>query len=249
MDAAVRAYQNVTQKEFRDTLVVENLDCVRHVLGRLIIGLPGFVDLENLEAAGILGLVEAAGQFDPHRGVAFSTFATHRIRGAMLDELRRNCPLPQQMLQQWARIRQVWEQLGEHVSPSAIADKTGLTEEEIENCLAAVRLAQPEAWHAEMTGGKPVRGQPDDPELQQELADEQRQLAQAIEQLPDRLRIVLSLYYMENLRLAEIGEVLGLSESRISRLLTTAQLQLKSMIERKQAISQKQIHSKSQKWH
>jgi len=247
MEAAVRAYQNVTQKEFRDALVVENLDCVRHVLGRLMIGLPGFVDVENLEAAGILGLVEAAGQFDPQRGVAFSTFATHRIRGAMLDELRRNCPLPQQMLQQWARIRQVWEQLGEHVSPAAVANETGLTEEEIENCLAAVRLAQPEAWHAEMTGGKPLRSPSDDPEQQHELADEQRRLANAIEQLPDRLRIVLSLYYTENLRLAEIGEVLGLSESRISRLLTTAQLQLKSIIEREHTISQKQTHSKSKR--
>jgi len=247
MEAAVRAYQNVTQKEFRDALVVENLDCVRHVLGRLMIGLPGFVDVENLEAAGILGLVEAAGQFDPQRGVAFSTFATHRIRGAMLDELRRNCPLPQQMLQQWARIRQVWEQLGEHVSPAAVANETGLTEEEIENCLAAVRLAQPEAWHAEMTGGKPLRSPSDDPEQQHELADEQRRLANAIEQLPDRLRIVLSLYYTENLRLAEIGEVLGLSESRISRLLTTAHLQLKSIIEREHTISQKQTHSKSKR--
>lgn len=232
MEAAVRAYQHVTQKEFRDTLVVNHLDCVRHILGRMSSTLPTFIDLENLEAAGILGLVEAAGHFDPTRGIEFRTYATHRIRGAILDELRRNCPLPQQVLQQWGKIRQVWEELGHQASHSLIAEKAGLTEEEFEDCLAAVRLAQPEAWHDELRIRRDPARMKNDPQAQFDEADQQRLLAEAIEQLPDRLRIVLSLYYTENLRLAEIAAVLGLSESRCSRLLTKAQLQLKSIIER-----------------
>lgn len=232
MEAAVRAYQNVTQKEFRDTLVVEHLDCVRHILGRLSAGLPRSVDFENLEAAGILGLVEAAHQFDPGRGVEFRTYATHRVRGAILDELRRNCPLPQQTLQQWARIRTAWQQVGHQVPPAVIAEKAGLTEEELEECLAAVRLTQPEAWHDELRVRRDSRQTPDDPSQRLDEAEQQRLLANAIEQLPERLRIVLSLYYVENLRLAEIAAVLGLSESRCSRLLAKAQLQLKAIIER-----------------
>jgi len=233
MEAAVRAYQTITQKEFRDTLVVEHLECVRHVLGRLIISLPGFVDVENLEAAGILGLVEAAGQFDPARQVEFRTYAYHRIRGAILDELRRNCPLPQHVLQQWARIRQAWEQLGEQVSCALVAEKTGLTEEDVETCLTAVRLAQPETWQEEMPVRRHSASPSDDSSI--DTNEEQQLLATAIEELPDRLRVILSLYYLEDLRLAEIAEVLGLSESRVSRLLAKSQMQLKTIIENKLA--------------
>lgn len=233
MEAAVRAYQSVTQKEFRDQLVVEHLESVRHVLGRLVVGLPGFIDVENLEAAGILGLVEAAAQFDPARGVEFQTFAYHRIRGAMLDELRRNCPLPQQVLQQWSLIRSVWGQLGDHVSPAVVAAKSGLTEDQVEDTLAAVRLAQPEVWQEDLAVRSHERNTNGSAVHRLDIEDEQRLLTDAIEQLPERLRIVLSLYYTENLRLVEIGEVLGISESRVSRLLSRAQLQLKSILERK----------------
>lgn len=233
MEAAVRTYQSVTRKEFRDQLVVDHLECVRHALGRMLVTLPGTVDAENLECAGILGLVEAANQFDPARGVEFRTYAFHRIRGAILDELRRNCPLPQQVLQQWSLIRSIWERLGEHVGTDVLIQQTGLTESEVENTLAAVRLAQPEAWREELVHHDSVRSRGDAIDDALELEDQQRALAEAIEQLPDQMRTVLGLYYMEDLRLAEIGEVLELSESRISRILAQAQLRLKSLLEKR----------------
>lgn len=233
MEAAVRTYQNVTRKEFRDQLVVEHLECVRHTLGRMLVTLPGFVDAENLESAGILGLVEAANNFEPDRGVDFRTYAFHRIRGAILDELRRNCPLPQHVLQQWNRIRSVWERLGEHVGTDVLAEQTGLPESEIETILAAVRLAQPEVWLEELAHNDHGRDAGGSPEDVLDLEDQQRALADAIEQLPDQMRTVLGLYYMEDLRLAEIGEVLGLSESRISRILAQAQLRLKAILEKR----------------
>ncbi|SFI36837.1 sigma-70 family RNA polymerase sigma factor [Planctomicrobium piriforme] len=232
MEAAVKAYQSVTQKEFRDRLVMEHLESVRHVLGRMIPGLPRFIDADNLESAGVLGLVEAAAQFDPTRGVEFKTFAYHRIRGAILDELRRNCPLPQQVLQQWARLRQVWEQLGELASPATVAAACGLTEEEVEDCLTAIRITQPEVWQAELSHHQRASDADAEPIERLNADDERRLLADAIERLPNRLRVVLSLYYMEDLRLAEIGAVLNLSESRVSRLLAQAQLQLKHSLER-----------------
>lgn len=232
MDAAVRAYQSTTQKELRDQLVLEHLDYVRHLLGRMLTTLPLFVDADNLEAAGVLGLVEAAGQFDPRRGVEFKTFAYHRIRGAILDELRRNCPLPQHVLQQWSEIRSAWEKLGDRATPAALAEACGVSEGDVEACLEAIRLAQPEEWRDELSAWN--RGGCDQTAPDRELddAEQQRVLADAIERLPERLRIVLSLYYLEDLRLKEIGEVLGVTESRVSRLLARAQMELRSILER-----------------
>ncbi|MCA9215890.1 MAG: hypothetical protein KDB27_22645, partial [Planctomycetales bacterium] len=98
-------YDKRTSDQRLDSLVVEHLEYVRHILGRLTYNLPANIDIENLESAGILGLVEAAKHFDESRGVPFKGFAYSRIRGAILDELRRNCPLSQQMLRQIAVVR------------------------------------------------------------------------------------------------------------------------------------------------
>ena len=112
-----RAKQPVTQQQpetgDRDQLVVDNLPFVRHILSKLLNQLPRGVDAENLESAGVLGLIEAASQFDASRKVEFRTFAYQRIRGAILDELRRNCPLSQQMLQRLSTLRQIRSTLGE----------------------------------------------------------------------------------------------------------------------------------------
>ncbi len=231
MEAGVKAYQSVTQREIRDRLILENLHCVRHVLGRIASGLPSFVDTDNLESAGMVGLVEAAANFDASRGVAFSTFASYRIRGAIYDELRRNCPLPQHVLEQWANLKNAWDRLGERANSATVAQVCGLTEEEVEDCLTAIRFARPEMWQENLSSHQRIGSVEE--ELLEKLSeeDERHILADAIQLLPRQMRTVLSLYYLEDLRMAEIGEVLDLSESRISRLITQAQLKLKSIIE------------------
>ncbi|WP_437187510.1 sigma-70 family RNA polymerase sigma factor [Planctomicrobium sp. SH668] len=231
MNAAVKAYQNVARKELRDQLITEHLDSVRHVLGRLTARLPGFIDEENLEAAGFLGLVEAATNFDPARGVEFRTFAYHRIRGAILDELRRNCPLPQHILQQWSLIQASIAKLGELATSQSIAAACGITEEEVTRCVAAVRLAQPESWRAEMTLIRGERHGATEVDLSVRLdqEEERQRLTAAILKLPEQMRSVLAMYHLEDMRLAEIGEVMGLSESRVSRVLNQAILQLRAI--------------------
>lgn len=224
MDAAVRAYKTASQQAARDQLITDHLKNVRHILGRLLVTLPENVDRENLEAAGVLGLVEAAHHFDPTRNVEFGAFAYHRIRGAILDELRRNCPLPQHMLEKWARIRQVTERLEGPVSMDVIAARSGLTEEEVEQCFDAIRLTRPEVWQEEFG----INGTCDTSPLEQQ--DKTTRLAEAIEQLDDRLRTVVGMYYADELRLREIGEVLNLSESRVSRLLQQAHVQLRLIL-------------------
>src|SRR6185369_4427005 len=97
------------------------LSLVRHILGRLAAKLPYGVDLENLEAAGTLGLVEAANRFEPERGIHFKTFAYTRIRGAIYDELRRNCPLPQELLERVAQVRQALQSLAPPIRVEALA--------------------------------------------------------------------------------------------------------------------------------
>jgi RNA polymerase sigma factor for flagellar operon FliA len=227
MEAAVRAYQSSSQKASRDQLIIDHLRDVRHILGRMLITLPESVDKENLEAAGVLGLVEAAHHFDPTRNVKFGAFAYFRIRGAILDELRRNCPLPQHMLEKWAQIRAAMERCGGFVSIDVVAARCGLTEQEVENCFDAIRLTRPEAWQEEFELGVP------DQETDLDEQDRTTQLAQAIEQLDDRLRAIVGMYYRDELRLKEIGEVMNLSESRVSRLLQQAHVQLKMILKPK----------------
>jgi RNA polymerase sigma factor FliA len=222
MQQAKRAYDAVAQKERRDQLIVEHLPLVRHLVGKMTAELPPGVDLDNLESAGVLGLVEAAHRFEPERGVQFKTYAYPRIRGSILDELRRNCPLPQQMLQQMARVREAYEELPPPVTTAALAAATGLSEVEISDCLAALRMTRWLSWEEY---GEPIGTRLDDPRRPDRLVEKEEQkrlLTEALSALEERERMIVTLYYLEDLRLKEIAEVLKLSESRVSRLLNAA---------------------------
>lgn len=230
MQSAVRAYHKVCKADLRDQLILNNISFVRHILGRLLGTLPDYVDSENLESAGILGLVEAAGQFDPERGVAFTTFAYRRIKGAILDELRRNCPLPQRMLQQWALIRSVTGRLSLPLTSEKIAEASGLTVDQVEECMAAMRLTRPENWTEELCE-IPNRGERDGEAVSASDRREQAEiLADAISQLPEKMRSAIVMYHYEEMRLREIGEVLNLSEARVCRVLAEAELRLKTTV-------------------
>jgi RNA polymerase sigma factor for flagellar operon FliA len=227
MSAAVRSYQDVAVRDRRDALILEHLSVVRHVVGRLLAELPPSLDSENLEAAGMLGLVEAARHFDPNRGVDFRAYAQSRIRGAVLDELRRNCPLPQRVLERVSRIRKAHQELPPPVTIEALARATGFSREDVVDCLGAIRITQMVSWDGL---GEPIDTRPDggieSPDSAVEREERQRVLQKAIAQLPERDRIIVTLYFLEDLRLKEIGQVLKLSESRVSRVLNEALLQL-----------------------
>jgi RNA polymerase sigma factor FliA len=231
MEAVAQAYRQTATRHSRDQLIVDHLEFVRHLLGRVVSGLPSGVDLENLEAAGILGLVEAAGQFDASRGVPFKTFAYPRIRGAILDELRRNCPLPQHMLQRWTRIRHAASTLSGPHSSEALARTSEMSVGEVEECLEAIRMTRPEAWREDIVAPSVVRRI--DPAEGLERDEERKLLADAIESLPRQDRIVVSMYYLDDMRLKEIGEVVGLSESRVSRILARAEVRLREFVDRR----------------
>ena len=218
-----QGYSELADRERRNTLILHHLSLVRHIAGKQMAELPPGVDLENLEAAGVLGLVEAANNFDLERGTQFKTFAYTRIRGAILDELRRNCMLPQQMLQMVGLVRRAYETLHPPVSVEALVGATGLTYEEVADCLAAIRLTRMISLDG---GSESIGTRLDDPasrpDAVAEREEQKRLVTKALRELDQREQVIVTLYYLEDLRLKEIGEVLHLSESRVSRLLNIA---------------------------
>jgi RNA polymerase sigma factor for flagellar operon FliA len=215
---SAQPYTQLAEQSRRNELIESHLGLVRHILGKLIAQLPPGVDVENLESAATLGLVEAANKFDPERGIKFETYAYTRIRGAVLDELRRNCPLPQRMLERVALVRRAYEGLPPGSGTAALAAASGLSEDELADCLAAMRLARMSSWEAEPPDCR-FTDRAEAPDDQAQRAEQKELLADAIQALGERERLVVTLYYMEDLRLKEIGALLKLSESRVSRVL------------------------------
>jgi RNA polymerase sigma factor for flagellar operon FliA len=231
-----RAYTHLAEQTRRNELIEAHLGLVRHIIGKMVAQLPPGVDVENLESAGALGLVEAANKFDPERGIKFETYAYTRIRGAVLDELRRNCPLPQHVLERVAKVRRAYEGLAPGASAGELAAAAGLSEDEVADCLAALRVTRMVSWEGSADPLEArVRDREEPPDAQAERAEQKRLLAEAIAALPERERLVVTLYYLEDLRLKEIGRVLELSESRVSRLLSAALFGLGEYIRAREA--------------
>lgn len=227
MQPGTLAYQQLAVQNRRDDLIMDHLWLVRHVLGKMAAHLPRAVDVENLESAGMLGLVEAAAKFEAERGIKFATFAYTRVRGAILDELRRNCPLPQQMMERVSKVRKAYKGLVGETTPEALAATAEMTVDEVADCLTAMRLTRMISWEGEARSleGR-LADRHEQPDTLAERAEQKKLLAQALTALPERERLIVTLYYLEDLRLKEIGQVLKLSESRVSRLLSGAVFRL-----------------------
>jgi RNA polymerase sigma factor FliA len=232
----LRAYQRTVEQQRRDDLIVSHLPLVKHVIGRLLGSLPASADAENLESAGVLGLVEAASKFDPTRNAQFKTFAYLRIRGAIVDELRRNSPLPQHVLGRVSLIRKAYRTLPHPITVEALVAATGLTEDEVADTLAAERFAKTTSWDqtAEPNAIEPAVST-DSPDDDAERTEAAEQLAAAIEALPPKERTAVTLYYQQDMRLKEIAAVMNLSVSRVSRVLSKALFELGEQLRAKNA--------------
>ncbi|MBA4065298.1 MAG: RNA polymerase subunit sigma [Isosphaera sp.] len=228
---SVQTYQRQADRARRDELILSHLPLVKHVIGRLLGDLPAGADAENLEGAGVLGLVEAAAKFDPSRNAQFKTFAYPRVRGAIVDELRRNSPLPQHVHARVAAVRRAAQSLPQPVTVEALAEATGLTPDEVTDALAAERVGRVVSWdRAAEAGGAEPATDGDAAHEAVERWETLQQLSDAIEALPPVERLAVTLYYREDLRLKEMTEVMGLSPSRISRILTKATFELGELL-------------------
>jgi len=232
MEVAARAYKKAGVDNQREQLVLDHMEYAQQVIGSMTPNLPAGVDIDNLQGAGLLGLIEAAGNYDSQRGVSFKTFAFQRIRGAVVDELRRNSPLPQKLLKQISQIREAIEKIEPPVLIEEISKLTGMDEDQVEECMAAMKVGAPQSWD-EIGGFTSQHGiaHNDDPAIRAEHEETISRMADHIQQLPERERNVLIMYYMDNMLLKEIGIVLGISESRTSRVLTQAEFRLRQLME------------------
>lgn len=232
MDQAIQTYKKASSEQLRDRLILDNVDYVRKILSTITAGLPKNYDRENLEQAGVVALVETANTFDMARGVSFRTYCFPRIRGAIIDEMRKNSPVPQKMLECIKQVKLAYEKLIPPVFPEDLAKETGLGVEKISQVLEAMRFSKPQNWndlyctiHAGWQKGESQPGS------NLERTELKTLLADCIEKLPERERLVLVMYFTEDLTLAEIGSVIDISESRVSRVLAAAKFRLKELVE------------------
>ncbi len=211
-------------RSVRDQLVTEHVPLLRHIAGRMSLR-PG-VDRDDLVGWGMLGLLAAADSWDETRGVRFSTYAYPKIRGAILDELRRADALPRgrrEALRDIERIAAELEQeLGAPPTPEEIAARSGLSTDAVDELLALARAAFETSLDAESSAGPLAALLADprsaDPVGTAEWEEMKRLLAAAIQALPEPERTVILLYYAEEMMLRDIGEVLSVSESRVSQI-------------------------------
>lgn len=231
MESAAATYRKTAKTVGTENLILNNMDFVGRILSTMSIGIQNPDERENLKSAGVLGLVEAAHSFDPSRGVPFRTFAFTRIRGAIYDELRKLSPVSQQVLRQIGLLKKAYEKLEPPATPEVLAKESGLKLDQVLICLEAMRFLKPEDWNdfACVVHGS-WKSHSVAPEAEIEEAEKRQILAESIKKLPERERIVLTLYYSEELNLAEIGRVIEISESRVSRVLAAARFRLKEIV-------------------
>ena len=221
-----------------DDIVIQHVPLVKRIAFHLMGRLPDTVLVDDLIQAGMLGLLEAVKNYDTTQGASFDTYAGIRIRGSMLDEVRRLDWTPRSVHKK-ARIvseaiREVEHSTGREARESEIAEHLGMDSEEYNHILQdSVGCKTFSVEQLAESGDYAFREADKDSQEPIDLLGEenfQQALAQAIMGLPERERLVVSLYYDEELNLREIGEVLDVSESRVSQISSQAMLRLRSRL-------------------
>lgn len=240
----IRAYQEQAGdrgQQLRETMITSHLPLVRYLVNRFAMQLPGHLDPQDIASAAVIGLINAADRFDPGRGVQFKTFAEQHIRGAILDELRATDNLSRTMRDKSKMVEREMHQqeqrlgrnpTGEEMAEAlqiSIDDYHVLLDEIHEHCFISID----DSWDDEE--GHPLNlsdilGDDEEKGPHQQVASAQlaQALGSAIETLPEKERLAVTLYYYEEMNLKEIGAVLGLTESRICQILSQAMTRLKS---------------------
>ena len=240
-----REYAKTKDQGVRDRLILTYAPLVKYVAGRLGSGLPAHVDDGDLVSYGLLGLIAAIERYEPDRDVKFETYAIARIRGSILDELRALDWVPRSVRSRARQIERAMYELESKLAraptDAEIAAKVGISVEELEGSLTDISrssiAALDELWTISGSGGDQFAlidtiEDEHGPEPQSAFAQTELReaVADSITRLPEREKLVITLYYYEDLTLREIGEVLGVTESRVSQLHTKAILRLKSSL-------------------
>ena len=234
----ISTYQSVEQHKSVEAIILENSGLVKKIAHHMLARLPSHIALDDLIQSGTVGLIEAAYNYDPTKGASFSTYAGIRIRGAILDEIRKGDWAPRSVHQNSRKISQAIAELearhGRDVSAQEIADYMEISLESLNlmmndthNCkiisfedLGVTQDVITDASHTISKG----------PEGLVEKGEQKQHLGEIIKTLPEKERLVIALYYDEELNLKEIGQVIGVSESRVSQILSSALHRIQSRV-------------------
>jgi len=220
-------------------LVEQHADLVKKIAYHLSARLPACVLVDDLIQAGLMGLMDAASHYDPSQGASFVTYASIRIRGSMLDELRRNDWAPKSVHRRsrdmMAAVNRIESRTGRDARPADVAEALGISLDEYHRLVQETNTCRVFSFVEVEYDDQNFSDGVTDKSIKGPLAgiqnDEFKQyLVDAIKTLPDREQLIISLYYDEELNLKEIGSVLGVSESRVSQLMSQAHTRMRSTL-------------------
>ncbi len=230
----------------RDELILEHLPQIKYIAQRISTKLPSHVELNDLVSAGILGLLDAIEKFDPKRGVKFKTYAELRIKGAILDSLRNLDWAPRSLRKKSKDLERVYRELeqsfGRPATDKEVCEAMKISLEEFYELLDQIKglnlgsFQELSAQDDDKNSEPLVKYVPDAPHLDPffifHKAEIKGILGGAIDALPKKERLVVSLYYFDEMTMKEIGKVLGVNESRVSQLHTKAMLRLRTKLKK-----------------
>lgn len=236
MDTVVE-YGELTHQQ-QDSMIKSHTILVKRIAYHLLGRLPQSVLLDDLMQAGMLGLLEAVRHYDESKGAAFETYAGIRIRGYMLDEVRRNDWVPRSVYRNSRMIstavKQVENRLGRDAKDHEVALELGISLEEyhamLNDSAGAHLYGFDDVGVTDDMITDEAQGLTSEPHVNAMRSDMKHRLSQVIDSLPQKERLVLSLYYEQDLNLKEIGDVLGVSESRVSQIHSQATHRIKSRL-------------------
>ncbi|OGK08282.1 MAG: hypothetical protein A2W80_12290 [Candidatus Riflebacteria bacterium GWC2_50_8] len=244
-------YKTNHDQRIKDALIMKYASFVKYVAGRIAVNLPSNVEFDDLVSYGILGLIDAIDKYDSDRNVKFKTYAKTRIRGAIFDELRVLDWTPRSIRQKARKLEKAYAKLegklGRDARDEEIAEYLNIDISELHKLFDETKksllLSLDEIFYDDEEGSSRfdfIEDQKsDNPQSKIEEAEAKKILADAISKLSDRERMVITLYYYEELTSKEIGKILGVSDSRVSQLHTTAILRLRGRLSRiKEALMQ-----------
>jgi RNA polymerase sigma factor FliA len=245
IDNVWKEYKETSSKVAKDKLLLEYASLVKYIAQRIALNLPSSVERDDLISAGILGLVKAVETFEPERGFKFETYAGHKIRGAILDELRAMDWVPRSVRQKARELQRVFakleNELGRMPYDDEVCKSLNITIREYEDILTEVTpttiISLEEAMPDREADSKEIRiiDTIEDPGSNNPLrelgfTEVKNILKDAIANLPEKEKLVIALYHYEELTLKEIGVVLNISESRVSQIHSKVILKLRSKL-------------------
>lgn len=239
--AAINAFETKS-RDIKEQIIEKYLPLVKYIASRVIIGKSKYIEFEDLVSYGIIGLIDAVNKFDETKGMKFTSYASIRIKGSMIDEIRKNSPISKGAMDKLNRYNDTVEYLEKELirepSYDEIAKKMGISVSEIseiESVVNYISIVSLEDLIFSDDDDMPLMGTIEDqnspsPERKFEEKEKLEYLSKALENLNEKDKLVLSLYYYKRFTLKQIGKVLNVSESRVCQLHSRAILHLRRLL-------------------